>query len=113
MLFRSPLFRAGYFPPSVLAFWGVPNPWSGALLWALIGLCALWVGLSLLSTNEPESTGKRAVSAGVGAGAVLIPLALLLAATPQAAPADLQAQAFMRSVWLAPPGKQVPFWPRR
>src|SRR5262249_8343237 len=36
-----PLYRDGYLPPTLLAFFGIPNPWSGAVALLLLGFIAL------------------------------------------------------------------------
>ncbi len=36
-----PLYRDGYLPPTLLAFVGTPNPWSGAVALVLLGLIAV------------------------------------------------------------------------
>ena len=102
-----PMFRAGFLPPTVLLFLGIPNPWSGGVLWLMVGLaaCAL-VALGLASVARPAAVGRIA---GVLV-AMALPLGLIRAAT-QHDRADREAVKFLRSVWLAPPHRSAEFWP--
>ncbi|SEM59154.1 hypothetical protein SAMN05444354_11948 [Stigmatella aurantiaca] len=102
-----PLLKAGYLTPTVLSFWGVPQPLAAApLLLALLTMAA-WAFLRLGSPEHTRPTG--AVLAG---GALLAGL-LLAAQLPGTAhhAGDQEALRLLESVWLTPPGKAVPFWP--
>lgn len=103
-----PLFSTGHLPPSVLAFFGLVNPTSGALLLALVGLAALWVSLKL-SGPEPKVAWRR--TAGATAAAVCVHLALLSIGTRRDE-GDKGAENHLRQVWLTPPGVQPAWWPR-
>ncbi len=111
-----PLFFSGYLSPSVMNFLGVANPLAGGLLWAFVGLAALCVGASLLVPTRDRAPATEQRLSGVAVGSalavVMLHLGLLYAATPRASDSDLHAQSYMRSVWLAPPGKAVTFWPK-
>ncbi|MFP2908801.1 hypothetical protein ACLESD_27875, partial [Pyxidicoccus sp. 3LFB2] len=58
--------------------------------------------------------GRRGPSvAALGAGlATLALLATFHALTTEHDDADRNAVRFLQSVWLTPPGSEVPFWPR-
>jgi hypothetical protein len=102
-----PLLRAGYLPPSVFSLLGVPNPLAGAALVALLAAALVAVAWVLVGKAPRRA---RAVALGlaliVGAGFVA-----LHAASARHDRADQNAVAFLKSVWLAPPGKVVKFWP--
>jgi hypothetical protein len=105
-----PLFQAGFLPPTVLLFLGIPNPWSGGAVWLMVGLAAL--GVVALGLWRPSSLAPPAVAlriAGVVV-AVALPLGLIHAATKHHR-GDVEAVRFLRSVWLAPPHRTVEFWP--
>jgi hypothetical protein len=110
-----PLYREGYLPPTLLAFVGIPNPWSGAITLLLLGLIALLTFVRALqggvSQNEAAHAppGQGAV-AWVTAIVVMVHFGLMRAATHGAA--DVAAQRHLRAVWLVPPGKTAVFWPR-
>jgi hypothetical protein len=111
-----PLYREGYLPPTLLAFVGIPNPWSGAVALLLLALIALLTFVRALqggaSQNEAAHAppGQGAV-AWVTAIVVMVHFGLMRAATHGGA-ANVAAQRHLRAVWLVPPGKTAVFWPR-
>jgi hypothetical protein len=101
-----PLLRDGYLPPSVLSFLGLTTPAAGVLLpVALLGLAG-WVFVRLGATEARWPVGAVLVG-GVATLAVL--LAAQVATTR--AERDGGAVRFLKSQWLAPPGRAVDFWP--
>jgi hypothetical protein len=111
-----PLYRDGYMPPTLLAFVGIPNPWSGAVALLLLGVIALLTFVRALhggaSQNEAAHTRRRpGAVAWVTAIVAMVHFGLMRAATHGDA-ADLAAQRHLRGVWLVPPGKTAVFWPR-
>jgi hypothetical protein len=110
-----PLYRDGYLPPTVLAFVGIPNPWSGAVALLLLGLIALLTFVRALHAGASQSDAAHAprrqgALAWVTAIVVMVHFGLMRAATRGDA-ADLGAQRHLRAVWLVPPGKTAVFWP--
>ncbi len=113
------LFREGYLPPTVFAFVGLPNPWSGALELVVLGAAALLVALQL-TLDDADSPGQRAGSPGdarqhaarltatTGLATCLVYLGALLLATDAAR--DGAAVAHLESVWLVPRGKAIDFF---
>ena len=101
-----PLLKAGYLPPTVLSFWGIPQPFAGIPL--LIGLLALagWVFLRLGAAE----VGIPAPTVLFGAMLTATLLFSLQAVTTNHAK-DQGAVNFLESQWLTPPGRAVPFWP--
>jgi hypothetical protein len=104
-----PLLAAGYFPPGVPSFFGLAQPAAGMLALALLLALATWV-----YHEVARRPGRRGPSLGaLGAGlATLALLAAFHALTTQQDDADRNAVRFLQSVWLTPPGRDVPFWPR-
>lgn len=103
-----PLFSRGYLPPTLLAFLGVPNPYSGALVLGAVLVCALWVGALLITRAEPRPHPSWPAPALCGLAAVALLLGVLAAST-QHDRADAGAERFLESVWLAPPGQTLHF----
>lgn len=102
-----PLFDQGLLPPTVLAAW-LPNPISGGLL--LLGLAAAAVLTFLVLLNpEPVPGRRRAMASGVATCAAFLGV---LALATQNGDADRGAQNHLRSVWIAPPGATIDFWPK-
>jgi hypothetical protein len=112
-----PLYRDGYLPPTMLAFLGIPNPWSGAVAIVLLaGIVAITLFKSLQEATGPiallpAAHSRRWIYGLVAFAVVLIHFGLVRAATRGDA-ADLAAQAHLRSVWLVPPHQRLTFWPR-
>jgi hypothetical protein len=102
-----PLLKAGYLPPTVLSFWGIPQPFAGLPL--LIGLLALagWVFLRLGAAE----VGIPAPTVLFGAMLMATLLFSLQAITTKHHAQDQGAVRFLESQWLTPPGRAVPFWP--
>jgi hypothetical protein len=101
-----PLLKDGYLPPSVLSFLGFTNPAAGVLL--LVGLLGLaaWVFVTLGTPATKWPTGAVLV------GGVLALAVLLGAQVATTKPAqDENPVKFLKSQWLAPPGRAVDFWP--
>jgi hypothetical protein len=100
-----PLWQAGYAVPTVASFLGVATPLAG--LWvpaallavALAVVARLWEGAPL--QRVPYTLAALAVVAAV----------LAVHAVATGGPGDVGAVRFLASVWLAPPGQAVPFWP--
>ncbi|HET9451877.1 MAG TPA: hypothetical protein VFO83_13395 [Aggregicoccus sp.] len=90
-----PLLRDGYWPPSALAFAGVPPALAGALLLGLVLGLAGWVLWRL---------GLGAASLASGLGTVALVLALHAASARHDA-ADRGALRLLESVWLTGPGR--------
>ena len=107
-----PLYGEGLLPPSVLAAW-IPNPASGGLLLGLLVVAAAWVFWTLASSPEGEGEPKpgrwRPLAAGAAAAAAFL---LVLGLAGPRGEGDVGAQQHLRSVWLAPPGRVIHFWPR-
>ncbi len=104
-----PLLGAGFFPPGVPSFLGLPLAVSGVLLTALLVALAAWVYREVAC-----GPGRRWPSAAaLGAGVVTLALlGTFHALTTEHDDADRNAVRFLQSVWLTPPGRDVPFWPR-
>ncbi|MHB8876197.1 MAG: hypothetical protein ACYC8T_21105 [Myxococcaceae bacterium] len=101
-----PLFSSGYLPPTTLLFAGIANPWSGGLLWLLIGVAAVMVMAKLLlEGRETKPLAPRLLAPALAACALTVfgTLFVLQYATRHDS-ADESAVKFMRSIWLAPPG---------
>ncbi|WP_342378853.1 hypothetical protein NVS55_05545 [Myxococcus stipitatus] len=105
----EPLLRAGFFPPSVLSFLGLPQPFAGKVLLAVLVAVAGWV-LTALATREDQQGPERASL--VASFVTLLVLTTAHVLTTQGDDADRNATRFLQSVWLAPPGSSAPFWPR-
>lgn len=107
-----PLFSRGYLTPTLLAFLGVPNPYSGGLLLLALGVCAIWVGVRLVTRDERRPLPSWPVPALCG----LLTVGLLLGAQALSTRhdrADVNAERFLESVWLTPPGTTLHFGLRR
>lgn len=89
----------GVWPVSWLAAW-IPNPASGALLELLLLTLVLWLALRFRRLHE----GRVLVMAL----AFVAHFGLLRVAT-QHHSGDLGARAFLRRVWVAPPGQRLDF----
>ncbi|MBN1209553.1 MAG: hypothetical protein JXB05_32185 [Myxococcaceae bacterium] len=102
-----PLLKQGYLPPSVLSFWGIPQPVAGIPL--LLGLLALagWV-FARVGAMEGYKPAPGVLLGGAIMAALL--LGVQVATTAHHAQ-DRGAQQHLRSVWLTPPHRAVPFWP--
>ncbi len=102
-----PLLRDGYLPPSVLSFLGLTTPAAGGvLLVALLGLAG-WVFVRLGATAAKWPGGAVLV----GGVATLALLFAAQVATTTHSKQDEGAVKFLKSQWLAPPGRAVDFWP--
>ncbi len=111
-----PLYRDGYLPPTLLAFVGIPNPWSGAVAVLLLGLIALLTFVRALQGGASQNgaapaSPRQGAVVWVTAIVVMVHFGLMRAATHGDA-ADIAAQRHLRGVWLVPPGKTTVFWPR-
>lgn len=104
-----PLLRAGYFPAGVLSFLGVPQPAAGLVMLAALVAVAAWVYREVARAPGHRWPAPAALGAGL---ATLALLATFHALTTEHDDADRNAVRFLQSVWLAPPGRDVPFWPR-
>ncbi|MCI0570606.1 MAG: hypothetical protein L0Y66_07635 [Myxococcaceae bacterium] len=96
-----PLWRDGFFPPTVLSFLGMPTPLAGG--WVVVCLAAA----ALLVVAKLGQGRAHLLGAGVAVVLVLGALAL----TTRNGPADDGAVAHLKSVWLAPPGQAATYWP--
>ncbi len=96
-----PVLSDGFFPVSWLAAF-VPNPASGALLVALLGVATAWVLTAL------RRAGALPIMLGL---AVVLHLGGLRLATRFDA-GDKGATQFLESVWVAPNGTSLVFRPR-
>ncbi|MCP3144157.1 hypothetical protein LXT23_43250 [Pyxidicoccus sp. QH1ED-7-1] len=103
-----PLLRAGFFPPGVLSFVGLPAVASALPLAVLLAVAA-WVYLALARVPGHRWPAPAALATGL---ATLLLLASAHALTTQQDDADRNAVRFLQSVWLTPPGREVSFWPR-
>jgi hypothetical protein len=102
-----PLFVNGYLPPSVLAFWGVPNPLAGGVLLVALVAAAALVLRSVAGALKPPAVAL------VGAVTCVLYLGLLSSLTRHDA-GDRSALGVLESSWLFPPGQPAPyFWPRQ
>ncbi|WP_223752673.1 hypothetical protein [Myxococcus sp. RHSTA-1-4] len=104
-----PLVGAGFFPPGVLSFLGLPQPAAGALLLAVLLAVAAWVYREVARAPGRRWPAPMALGAGL---ATLGLIATAHALTTEHDEADRNAVRFLQSVWLTPPGRDVPFWPR-
>jgi len=103
-------------PPTLLAFVGIPNPWSGAVAVLLLGLIALLTFVRALQGGASQNgtahaSRRQGAVVWVTAIVVMVHFGLMRAATHGDA-ADIAAQRHLRAVWLVPPGKTAVFWPR-
>lgn len=103
-----PLLSAGFYPPSVLSFLGVPQPITGILFLGALGGVTLWV-LGALATS-PGRRGPTPAALG-SALATLLLLVTLHHRFTRGDDADQKATQFLKSVWLTPPDGAVSFWP--
>lgn len=104
-----PLLGSGFFPAGVPSFLGLSQPASGLLLLAALVAMAGWVYRELARGPGRPWPGPAALGAGL---ATLALVATLHALTTEHDDADRNAVRFLQSVWLAPPGRDLPFWPR-
>lgn len=104
-----PLLRAGYFPPGVLTFLGLPAGLTGGVLAGLLLGTAAWVFVSL--ARKPGQTWPAAPALGASL-AVLLLLGTAHVFTSRHDTADRNAVRFLKSVWLNAPERDVTFWPR-
>ncbi|MCY1016832.1 hypothetical protein [Pyxidicoccus sp. MSG2] len=104
-----PLLDAGYFPAGGLSFLGLPQPAAGLVLLAALVAVAAWVYRELARGPSRRWPSPAALGAGL---ATLALVATLHALTTEHDDADRNAVRFLQSVWLSPPGRHVPFWPR-
>ncbi|MBX7117144.1 MAG: hypothetical protein K1X64_22700 [Myxococcaceae bacterium] len=109
-----PLFEEGFWPISLLSFFGLTNPAGGMMLVGLLLTSALWVA-SLLLVQAPEN-GRATVRIGLVLAALLHlgilgsvskAAATVAAADPQKQ-FDFGARSHLKSVWLVRPGEAVP-----
>lgn len=98
-----PLLAEGYLPPSLPGTL-LPNPWSGALMVAL--LCA---AAALTVWRAGPST--RPVPRGAAAGALCVAWVTALALISGNTPGDLGARRHLESVWVIRPGASFDLWP--
>lgn len=105
-----PLFRAGYFPPTVEVFFGIVNPWSGGFTFLLLSAAAVLIAVELARATSSHP-GRPLASVGVTVLIALVYLATYRATFRNDA-ADRGALLHLRSVWLAPPDAQPVFWPK-
>jgi hypothetical protein len=101
-----PLLKTGYLPPSVLSFWGIPQPWAGLPL--VLGLIALagWAFVKL-GAAEVGMPAPEVLFGGMLTAALIF--GVHTATTKHEK--DQGAVQFLQSQWLTPPGRAVPFWP--
>lgn len=106
-----PLFAEGFWPISLLSFFGLPNPPAGVLLVLGLLVAAVWVA-RVLYREAPEST-RSTVRLGLIL-AVLFHLGILAAVSREAASVaaadptkqfDFGAREHLKSVWLVRPGE--------
>jgi hypothetical protein len=102
-----PLFERGDLPPTIFAFMGAPNPYSGALVLIAIVAAAIWIGVLLIGTSERAQLLPRL---GVALATVAAILIVLDVATVNGED-DRGATQFLSQVWLAPPGRVLKMWP--
>lgn len=102
-----PLLKSGYLPPSVLSFWGLTQPWAGLSL--VLGLLCLasWVFVRL-GAWENALAAREVLFGGMVATAMLFSVQ---AVTTKHHEQDRGAVQFLRSQWLTPPHRSLPFWP--
>ncbi|NTX09372.1 hypothetical protein HUA76_01135 [Myxococcus sp. CA056] len=105
-----PLLHAGFFPPSVLSFLGVPQSIAGVLLLVLLVAVTGWVLATLSTPPGRRWPALPSVAAGL---ATLLLVTTLHYQTTEHDDADRNAVRFLESVWLAPPQGHVSFWPRQ
>ena len=98
-----PLFRTGHLSPSVFWLLGLGNPASGALLVTILLLLAT-ICVWFIIKPAPEEPARLALGNAAVALAVVISFVALHGALARGDEADLGAEGFLRSVWLAPPG---------
>ncbi|WP_437340816.1 hypothetical protein, partial [Corallococcus exercitus] len=105
-----PLLLAGYHPPNLLAFLGLPTALAGAVLFAALVAVAAYVFGALGRDAAGRAVAPAAWAAGLATLAVLASAQALFTRND---PADRNAVRFLESVWLQPPGRSAtPFWPR-
>lgn len=102
-----PLFRDGYFSPSLFWLLGVSNPASGAVLVLLLlvvaAFCVWFIVMPSGEAGGPEAQRRALIHAGV-AVAVVVAFVGLHGALCKNNADDTGAAGFLKSVWLAPPG---------
>ena len=103
-----PLFADGYLPPTVLSFFGLPQPWAGlpALL-GLLGFAGYVVFALTRSEDVPTSRAERLQRLALAAGTVAVFLGVL--ALFRAPEQDAHEVQFLEQAWVAPPGHAVRF----
>ncbi|MFP2958628.1 hypothetical protein ACLEPN_12455 [Myxococcus sp. 1LA] len=104
-----PLLQAGYIPPGVLTFLGLPAALTGAVLVALLLGAAGWVYVSLSRAPGQKWPAPPALGASL---ALLLLLGASHVITSRHDTADRNAVRFLKSVWLNAPERDVTFWPR-
>jgi hypothetical protein len=104
-----PLFTHGYFPPTTLHFLGIPNPWSGGLVWlGIIAVALLAAGKLLVDGRDASQRTARALAPGLAVAALIVLSTFgALRAFTRYDSGDLAVVTFMRGIWLAPPGKSL------
>lgn len=106
-----PLFREGYFAPSVFWLLGMSNPTSGALLVLMLLLVAAFcVWFIVMPSGEAGGVSAQR-SAFINAGIAIVFVVAFIAlhgALAKNGDADKGAAGFLKSVWLAPPGALPP-----
>ncbi len=102
-----PLFRAGYFPPTVEVFFGIVNPCSGGFAFLLLCAAAVLIAVELAPAASSHPGGPLA-SFGIAVLIALVYLATYRATFRDDAP-DRGALLHLRSVWLATPHTQPLF----
>jgi hypothetical protein len=112
--FAIPLFKDGYFPPSLWVFGSLPNPWAGYLLVVLLGVAAVVAAALLCSGAAPPFGGAvqargTSPSTILAAGATAALFFALLAVVPIHPERDPGAVRHLKSVWLAPPNQSLDF----
>jgi hypothetical protein len=101
-----PLFRRGFWPPTLWNLLGIPNPGAGMAVVAAVGCAAFLIGFALIRVPSPghSPSASRTAAALAGASVCVVYLAGLALAADSAR--DAGALEHLESVWLVQDGKR-------
>ncbi|HME90210.1 MAG TPA: hypothetical protein VKE49_02220, partial [Myxococcaceae bacterium] len=96
-----PLFRSGYWPPSLWMLLGIPAPWLGFILVAAVVSAALFVALVLIRVDSVVGPTRASWAKAALAAVSVCMICLAGLALAKDSSRDAGALGHLKSVWLA------------